>query len=167
MLPRTLETYRQWVNKAYLDFIQLQPVVYTDVVGCTCPGLYGVPRRVVVDGNSLAFTAVSAVLTKPWIVPDGEPQVALIPREQRHPVPQLQAVHRKLLRTLVHKGSVSYTGTQLDDATAAVEISAPGFTVILQHIAPSMAASESDIQGSPEASTGFISMGGSGPAGGI
>ena len=55
-MPRTIETYRAWVNKAYLDFVQLLDVRYTDIFGCTCPDRGGVPRRIVLDGNSLAFT---------------------------------------------------------------------------------------------------------------
>jgi hypothetical protein len=60
--PRTLYSLRYWVNVAYMDFVQLLQVDYTQAFGCQCAGRHGVPRRVVFDGNSLAYRAASAWL---------------------------------------------------------------------------------------------------------
>lgn len=87
MAPAKLERLREWVNKAYLDFIQLRDVDYTTVFGCTCPGKHGIPTRVVFDGNSLSYSKASAALQKPWLAPEGDPTVPVLPGEVRHPVP--------------------------------------------------------------------------------
>ena len=58
------------------------------------------------DGNSLSYASISAVLSKPWEVPSDEPAVGVLDRDARHPIPGLPSPQRKSLRDLVHKGQV-------------------------------------------------------------
>ena len=102
--------------------------------GCTCGG--HCPKRVVFDGNSLAFNARSAVLRKPWVVPSTEPRV--------------QPGHRKLLRKLLYSGTVTCDPDALFAAKQSVEESCPGFTAILEYITCEVDSSGS---GSDEAGT--------------
>jgi hypothetical protein len=104
------------------------------VFGCTCPGQHGIPRRVVFDGNSLSFKEATKALRKPWAASEDQPVVRVLPREVRHPAPELDPRDRQLLRTLVYRGQVQCLPDRMQRALSNVDQGCPGFIEVLEHI---------------------------------
>jgi hypothetical protein len=105
---------------------------------------------VVFDGNSLAFNTKGSILRKPWLASTSAPLAEVIRREERHPAPRLEPAFRKLLRKLLHSGTVACSREEVEAATRAVEVSCPGFTDILDHITCDVADEDSQSENAAE-----------------